>query len=382
MGEPEAAYVPGIPDGDGLEAGRADDAGVEAKRYEFKISGRHAGRRLDVYLAARFSEYSRTFVQALIRDKRITVNGRPVKPSYMPCDGDLVLALVPVQRHEEIPPEDIPLDVVYEDRWLVVINKPPDLVVHPAKGHHTGTLVNALVHRFQQLSGLYGPLRPGIVHRLDRDTSGLILVVKDEAVHEQLARQFEERDVAKEYVAICEGRIALDRDLVDAPIAPDPRDRQKMVVPRRRGRLTSRRAGRPAPQPAGGPASQPAGKPSSQPAGKPARTVFEVVERFRRFTVVRCFPQTGRTHQIRVHLQHIGHPIVADSLYGRRDAICLSDLTGGEHAPTEEPLLDRQGLHARRLTIMHPALGQEMTFEAPVPADMMRLIEALRQHDA
>jgi 23S rRNA pseudouridine1911/1915/1917 synthase len=325
------------------------EQGVEVRRYEFDISGRQVGRRLDVYLAARFSEYSRTFIQALMKDKRITVNGKPVKASYSPCEGDHVVVLVPVRHYEAIPAEDIPLDIVYEDQWLVVVNKPPDLVVHPAKGHQTGTLVNALVHRFKHLSGLYGPQRPGIVHRLDRDTSGLILVIKDESVHEQVARQFEDRDVDKEYVAICEGRIELDGDLIDAPIGPDLRDRQKMTI--------------------------------RQSGGRPARTVYEVIERFRRFTIARCFPQTGRTHQIRLHLRYIGHPIVADVLYGHRDSLCLSNLTRREHLPEEEPLLDRQALHARRLTIYHPVLKREMTFEASVPADMMRLIEALREHD-
>jgi len=324
------------------------EQGIEVRRFEFTISGRDV-RRLDAYLAGRFSEYSRTFIQALIKDKRVTVNGRPVKPSYAPNERDHVVVLVPVRHYEAVPPEDIPLDVVYEDQWLVVVNKPPDLVVHPAKGHQTGTLVNALVYRFQSLSGASGPLRPGIVHRLDRDTSGLILVIKDESVHEQVARQFEDRDVDKEYVAIAEGRIELDSDLVDAPIGPDPRDRQKMAI--------------------------------RQSGGKPARTVYEAVERFRRFTVVRCFPQTGRTHQIRLHLHYIGHPVVADVLYGRRDAIYLSDVLRRDRAPDEEPLLGRQALHARRLTIQHPVWGKEMTFEAPVPPDMMRLIEALREHD-
>jgi 23S rRNA pseudouridine1911/1915/1917 synthase len=344
MDEYEDRDEPGTPD----EGPPELSAPVEVKRYDFEIGPRYPGRRIDAYLAGRFAEYSRTFIQALIKDKRITVNGDPVKSSYTPSPGDHVVALIPVRHFEEVPPENIPLDVVYEDQWLVVVNKPPDLVVHPAKGHQTGTLVNALVYHFQHLSGVQGPLRPGIVHRLDRDTSGLILIIKDEAVHEDVARQFEERDVDKEYVAICEGRVELDSDLIDAPIGPDPRDRQKMLV--------------------------------RQSSGKPARTIYEVVERFKRFTVVRCFPQTGRTHQIRVHMQSIGHPIVADSLYGHRDAIYLSDIVGRGHSQDEAPLLDRQALHARRLSIHHPVLGKDMTFDAPVPADMMRLVEALRTH--
>lgn len=324
----------------------ADD--VQIKRFEFEVKGRHEGRRLDTYLANRFPDYSRTFIKALIKDDRITVNGQPVKPSYSPSRGDRIVAEVPMRLGEEVPPEDIPLDILYEDRWIVVVNKQPDLVVHPSRGHQTGTLVNALVHRFSQLSGVYGPLRPGIVHRLDRDTSGVILVIKDDAVHEQIARQFEEREVEKQYIAICEGRFELDSDLIDAPIGPHARHHDKMDV--------------------------------RQSVGKSARTIYEVVERLGPFTVVRCSPQTGRTHQIRVHLQSIGHPIVADSVYGRRDALYLSDLTGGEHPPDEEPLLERQALHARRLTIRHPRLGRRITFEAPMPDDIMRAVEAMREH--
>jgi 23S rRNA pseudouridine1911/1915/1917 synthase len=323
---------------------------VEVRCYEFEVAGRHAGRRLDAYLAARFTNYSRTFIQALIKAGRITVNERRVRPSYSASPGDVVLALVPSRRHEEVPPQDIPLDIIYEDRWLVAVNKPPDLVVHPSKGHQTGTLVNALVHHFEQLSQATGPLRPGIVHRLDRDTSGVMLVIKDESIHQEVARQFEERDVTKEYVAVCEGRVELDSDLIDAPIGPAPRNRERMMV-----------------------------RPS---AGKPARTVYEVVERLGDFTVVRCYLLTGRTHQIRVHLQFLGHPVVADGLYGRRDAVYPSDLTGGEHAPAEEPIMDRQALHARRITLRHPVLDEEMTFEAPLPPDMAALIEALRRQQA
>jgi len=324
------------------------DGECEAKRYEFEIVGRNEGHRLDAYLAARFPEHSRTFIKALISEGAITVNGQTVKPAYKPSSGDRVAALVPTRRHQEVPPQDIPVDVIYEDRWIVVVNKPPDLVVHPSRGHQTGTLVNALVHHFGQLSGASGALRPGIVHRLDRDTSGVILVIKDESIHEDIARQFEERTTQKEYVAVCEGRVELDADEIDAPIGKHQRRREMMAVEGRRA--------------------------------KRARTVYRVAERFRRFSIVRCFPHSGRTHQIRVHLKYIGHPVVADSLYGYRKAIYLSDITGGEHPPGEEPLLRRQGLHARRLTIRHPVLEEDMTFEAPIASDMIRLIEALREH--
>jgi len=328
--------------------GSFDSPECERKRYEFEIAGRNEGGRIDAYLAARFPEYSRTFIQELIREGGITVNGRAVKPSYTPSRGDSVVAVIPTRPHEEILAEDIPLDVIYEDQWLVVINKAPDLVVHPAKGHQTGTLVNALAYRFEKLSEAWGALRPGIVHRLDRDTTGVILVIKDERIHEKVARQFERRRTVKEYLAVCEGRVELDSDLIDVQIGRDLRHREKMAV----GGLAAREA----------------------------QTVYQVVERFARFTLVRCFPKTGRTHQIRVHLHHLGHPIVADGFYGRRRALYLSDLTGEEHVPDEQPLIDRQALHAHRLTIEHPALGKKMTFEAPLPPDMTRLVEALREY--
>ncbi len=324
----------------------AYDDEIEVKEFEFDVGGGNEGRRLDAYMAARFADYSRTFIKALIQEGMVTVNGRQIKPSYTTSRGDHVHARVPMRRQDEVPPEDIPLDIIYEDEWLVVVNKPADLVVHPSRGHQTGTLVNALVHRFQKLSGVYGNLRPGIVHRLDRDTTGAILVIKDDSVHEDIARQFEERDVRKEYVAVCEGCFQLDSDLIDAPIGHDRRTHDRMMV-RSRG-------------------------------GKPARTVYKVEERLGAYTLVRCFPRSGRTHQIRVHMQYIGHPIVADALYSHRDAFYESELRGEEQRPDEEPVIARHALHARRITIHHPVKNEDVTFEAPIPEDMARLIDVLR----
>ncbi len=324
------------------------DEAIEVKTFEFVITHPPARGRIDAYLAKRFPDYSRTFIKRLIEDGGITVGGRPVKPSYAPCPGDRIVVRVPVMHGDAIEPQDIALDIVYEDEWILVVNKPPDMIVHPAKGHQSGTLVNAAAYHCRDLSRRSGVLRPGIVHRLDRDTSGVILLVKQEAVHQEIARQFQARETTKEYVAICEGCFELDGDVVDALIGPSRRVKEKMAV---------RWAG-----------------------GKEARTVYRVVERLGEFSIVRCFPTTGRTHQIRVHMQHLGHPIVCDSLYGRRDAIYLSDLAGGEQRPSEEPLLERQALHARRLTIYHPALEREMCFEAEVPQDMMMLVRELRRH--
>lgn len=340
----------------------SEQMGAEVKTFEFYVKreaaqtavrpagGAQPHRRIDSYLASRFPDYSRTFIKKLMEQGAVTVGGVPVKPSYAPRPGDHVIARVPVLSGASVEPEDIALDILYEDDWIVVVNKPPDMVVHPAKGHQSGTLVNALAYHCEKLSSYSGELRSGIVHRLDRDTSGVILLVKDESVHQSIAQQFESRRVRKEYVAVCEGRVELDSNVIEAPIGPHARLAERMAV--------------------------------RFDVGREAKTVYEVVERLGEFTVVRCFPHTGRTHQIRVHLQHIGHPIVCDASYGRRDAIYPSDLTGEESQPFEEPILDRQALHARRLIIHHPVLGRELCFEAPMPADMMALIRALRERVA
>jgi len=327
----------------------AQGADVTVRTYEVSVGRGAYHRRIDAYLAARFPDYSRTFIKRLMARGAVAVDGRPVKPSYTPHAGDRIVISVPTLRAERIEPEDISLDILYEDDWILVVNKPPDMVVHPAKGHVGGTLVNAAAFHCSRLSGQGGPMRPGVVHRLDRDTSGVIILVKDESVHQEIARQFRARETRKEYVAICEGRFELDSDVIDVPIGPHAHVKEKMAV-----------------------------RPD---VGKPARTVYEVVERLGEFTVVRCFPESGRTHQIRVHLRHLGHPIVCDSLYGRRDAIFLSELRGLEQQPAEEPLLERQALHARRLAIWHPVLKRRMRFEAAVPEDMMALVRALRAEE-
>jgi 23S rRNA pseudouridine1911/1915/1917 synthase len=327
------------------------DEDVSLKTFEFVFKGAAPERkRMDVYLASRISDFSRTFFKKLIEHGAVTVNGAVVKPSYQVKPGDRIVARIPTMLTEPVEPEDIPLDILYEDDWLIAINKPPDMVVHPAKGHQTGTLVNAAAFHCNKLSSRSGELRAGVVHRLDRDTSGVILMVKDEMAHQEIAWQFENRRVEKEYVAICEGRLELDNDVIDAPIGPHVRLPERMSV--------------------------------RYDVGREARTVYQVAERLGPFSIVKCFPKTGRTHQIRVHLMHIRHPILCDSVYGRRDAVYLSDLTGTERTPNERPLIARQALHARRLTIYHPVLKRSMCFEAPIPGDMMALIGALRAYGA
>ncbi|MFP4177028.1 MAG: RluA family pseudouridine synthase [Planctomycetota bacterium] len=322
---------------------------IHVETYSFDISSSPTIDRIDAYLAERFPDYSRSFIKTLINDGGILVNGEAIKPAYTPRRGDHVTANVPVQRGDPVQPENIELDIIYEDRWIIVLNKAPDMVVHPSRGHQTGTLLNGVAHHCKHLSQHGGDLRPGVVHRLDRDTTGAIVMIKDDAVHEEIARQFADREVKKEYLAICEGRMELDQDLIEARIGDHRRHRTKMAI-----------------------------RPD---VGKKAQTAYEVVERLLDFTIVRCYPRSGRTHQIRLHLRHAGYPIVCDRDYGVREEIFRSDLTGSEHPPGEDPLLWRQALHARRLTLYHPERKEQMTFEAPVPPDIMSLVNTLRELD-
>jgi 23S rRNA pseudouridine1911/1915/1917 synthase len=313
----------------------------------FTIQGRVGERRLDQYLAAALSDFSRTFIQRLIREGQVTANGAPAKPSYVIRRGDRIEVTVALPSGPSVPPEDIPLDILYEDDCLLVINKPADMVVHPAKGHQSGTLVNALVGHTQTLSSAYGELRAGIVHRLDRDTSGVILCAKTDVAHAALAAQFEGRTVEKHYIAVVEGVPELDSDLIDVPLGRSRRNPEAMAVQRQ--------------------------------GGKSAQTIYRVVRRFRGFTELDIQLLTGRTHQIRVHLTHIGHPVVADALYGRRPALYRSDLLGQHPAENELPLIERQALHAQRIAFNHPTTGQRLEFAAPLPADMAALLRALAE---
>ncbi len=323
-----------------------DNPGV--KRIELTVRQHVAGKRIDSYLAGRFADYSRTFIQRLIANGQITVSGAIVKGSYKMRVGDVVQILLPELEEETIAPEDIPLDVLYEDEWLLVINKSAHIVVHPSRGHLGGTLVNAIAHHCRELSDLGGPLRPGIVHRLDRETSGVILFIKDRVVHEKIAAQFEQRQVRKRYVAIVEGAPALDSDLIDLPIGKDIRHPEKMAI-------------------------------RFDEDGREASTVYEVLDRFDGYALVQCRPKTGRTHQIRVHMRATGHPVVADELYSNADSLYLSEIRRIPVSPGEQPLIDRQALHAAEITFHHPALFKELTFTAPLPDDMNRALSALRE---
>jgi 23S rRNA pseudouridine1911/1915/1917 synthase len=308
-----------------------------------------AGKRIDAYLASRYPDYSRSVIQKVIDAGAVLVNEQPVKSSYKVRVEDLIRVWLPELDDEAPVPEDIPLAIVYEDESLVVVNKAPGMVVHPAKGNWEGTLVNALQFHFDNLSTVGGENRPGIVHRLDRDTSGLLIVVKDDHVHKLLARQFEERTIQKEYLAIVSGVPNRDSDYIDRPIGPHPTNREKMAI-----RL-------------------------AMDGAREALTYYEVVERFARFAYVRCKPATGRTHQIRVHLAHIGHPIVADKLYSGRDRLTLGEIAGAGHADAETILLERQALHAHSLRFVHPLTARHINLVAPLPPDMEAVLKQLRQ---
>lgn len=290
-----------------------------------------AGERVDKYVTDGLDgEVSRSQVQAWIRDGFVLVNGRPVKANYRLEEGDVLDVAVPEPEPSHLEPEAIPLDIVYEDRDLVVVNKPRGMVVHPAAGHASGTLVNALLHHCPDLAGVGGTKRPGIVHRIDKDTSGLLMVAKHDTAHQRLSEQLAARSVIRKYVAVVTGNLPHDRGTIDAPIGRDKFDRKKFAV--------------------------------DATGGKSAITHFRVLERLPAHTLLELQLETGRTHQIRVHMQYVGHPLEGDPVYGRRRGAAM----------------DGQALHASVLGFRHPASGESLLFEAPLPEDMVRLLEKLR----
>jgi 23S rRNA pseudouridine1911/1915/1917 synthase len=317
---------------------------------ELIVPDEMSGARLDWFLARQFPAYSRVLLRKVINAAAVQVDGRRAKAALRLRAGQRVTIALPELAREGPQPENIPLDILYEDEGLAAINKPPGMVVHPGKGHWSGTLTAALQFHFDQLSSTGGPTRPGIVHRLDRDTSGVIVVAKTDLVHMRLAAQFENRTVEKEYFAICAGVPDRDRDTIDLPVGLHPHQREKMAV--RRDHASSRQA----------------------------QTFYEVAQRFDGFSAVRALPKTGRTHQIRLHLASIGYPVLCDKLYGGRALITRGEVS--RQASDEAILLDRQALHARRLKLTHPLTDQPIEFVAPLPADIEGVLAALRQFRA
>ena len=320
---------------------------------EFTVKARMVGKRIDAYLSSRYPDYSRSVMQKVIDADAVLVNGRPVKASYKVRLDDAIRIWLPELCDEAPVPEDIPIEVVYEDSAFTLVNKPANMVVHPAKGHWTGTLVNALQFHYDTLSTVGGELRAGIVHRLDRDTTGLLLVAKDDHAHRNLAAQFEQRTIHKEYLALVSGTPERDSDYIERPIGFHPTNREKMAIR------------------------------NPEDGGKEAVTYYEVLERFRGYALVLCKPQTGRTHQIRVHLAHVGLPVIADKAYSGRAQLTLADLVGSSLSLSDDPspvLISRQALHAHTLRLTHPLKGNALEFTAPLPEDMARTLEALKEH--
>lgn len=317
-----------------------------AEHQQLRVGNTIVHRRLDRYLQSRFSQFSRNTIQKLIKEQGVNVNNAPAKQSCKLSPGDIVDIILPPPEVKEITPEDIPLDIIYEDDHIIVINKQADLIVHPARGYKKGTLINGLVYYAKQLSTGSEDFRPGIVHRLDRNTTGVLIVAKTDTAHWRIARQFEQRQTKKTYMAIAHGMPELTADCINQPLGVHPRYRERYAV-RAEG-------------------------------GKESVTFYEVMEIFRGYSLIKVSPRTGRTHQIRVHLAYIKHPIVADTMYGGK-VVFPWQIEDREPA-AEEPLMPRVALHAWRLEIKHPETEKPITFEAPPPPDMQNLLEQLRKY--
>lgn len=311
----------------------------EFETKTFTVSADDEGKRLDAYLASVIDGWSRARLQRLIEDQDVLVNGESSKAAYKVRPDDRIeVDLVSIDTGS-FTPENIPLDIVFEDDYLVVVNKPAGLVVHPAAGVHSGTLANALAYHFEQLSQRAGAIRPGIVHRLDKDTSGLMVVAKTEAVHEHLADQFRAREVSKKYLALVHGVTAKDSGKIEEPIGRDPRNRTRMAVTR----------------------------------GREALTLFRVRQRFERFTLLEIDLKTGRTHQIRVHLAWLKHPVVGDETYGGGRDNTVRDV----EVRTRIRKLGRQFLHAEQLAFTHPITREGLTFKVDLPNELQLLLESI-----
>ena len=314
------------------------------------VAEEEAGLRLDSYLVSHFSKHSRVKLQRAIAAGNVTVDGQSVRSSTKLKEDQKIIFTPPEIQSDAPIPEDIPLQILFEDDAMVAINKAPRMVVHPAKGNWRGTLTSALAFHFNQLSSVGGDTRPGIVHRLDRDTSGVILVAKTDQAHKALASQFEKRTTEKEYFAIVTPAPDRDRDIIDKPIGAHPYQREKKAI--RENHSTSR----------------------------PSQSFYEVIKRYKGFATVRVRPKTGRTHQIRVHMGHIRCPVLCDKLYSGRASINLKQLN--PRCEEDSMLLDRQALHAFKITFDHPVSKERMTIQADLPEDIQRTILAIEKYRA
>ncbi|VDG97428.1 Ribosomal large subunit pseudouridine synthase D [Lysinibacillus sphaericus] len=299
------------------------------EQFQYVIEEQTAGERIDKALASVNADWSRTLIQQWVKDGIVLVNGVAVKSNYKVKSGDSLTVDEPEPEELNMPAEDLNLEIVYEDSDVLVVNKRSGMVVHPAPGHTTGTLVNGLMHHCTDLSGINGIMRPGIVHRIDKDTSGLLMVAKNDKAHTSLVNQLVEKSVTRVYTALVHGHIPHDNGTIDAPIGRNQKDRQSMSV---------------------------------ENNGKHAVTHFKVLERFGEFTLVECRLETGRTHQIRVHMKYIGHPLAGDPKYGPKRTIDF----------------DGQVLHAGTLGFVHPVTEEYMEFKAPLPEDFEQLLSEMK----
>lgn len=302
-------------------------------KQEYIVPEKSSGLRIDKFLTEICPDYTRSFLQKLLKSELVEVNGKPVKSSYKTAAGDTVTFEVPEAVEAEITAQEMPLDILYEDEDVILINKPKGMVVHPAAGHYEGTLVNGLMHHCrEQLSGINGVMRPGIVHRIDMDTTGVLIVCKNDLAHNSIAEQLKVHSITRKYYAVVFGSPKDDEGTIRAPIGRHPNDRKKMSI--------------------------------NSKNGKDAVTHYKVLERFHGYTLVECRLETGRTHQIRVHMASIGHPLLGDQVYG----------------PAKQPFrLQGQTLHAGVLGFLHPRTGEYMEFSAPLPKYFEELLEKLRR---
>ena len=304
------------------------------KQLCLQVNSAYAGERIDKYLAEVMNDYSRSFLQKQLKDGNVSVNEKTAKASLKVAEDDEVRIFIPENKEPDIVPEDIPLDILYEDQQLLVVNKPKGMVVHPSAGHYSHTLVNALMfHCKDQLSGINGVLRPGIVHRIDMDTTGALVVCKTDLAHQSLAEQLKIHSITRKYRAIVHGRLKEDFGTIEGTIGRHPTDRKKMAI--------------------------------NVKNGKPATTHYKVLERFDQFTYVECELETGRTHQIRVHMSSIGHPLLGDVVYGPKKSAV--------------PNLQGQTLHAMVLGFLHPVSNEYMEFTAPLPEYFEKLLKNFRK---
>lgn len=304
------------------------------KQLCLQVDSAYAGERIDKYLAEVMNDYSRSFLQKQLKDGNVSVNEKTAKASLKVAEDDEVRIFIPENKEPDIVPEDIPLDILYEDQQLLVVNKPKGMVVHPSAGHYSHTLVNALMfHCKDQLSGINGVLRPGIVHRIDMDTTGALVVCKTDLAHQSLAEQLKIHSITRKYRAIVHGRLKEDFGTIEGTIGRHPTDRKKMAI--------------------------------NVKNGKPATTHYQVLERFDQFTYVECELETGRTHQIRVHMSSIGHPLLGDVVYGPKKSAV--------------PNLQGQTLHAMVLGFLHPVSNEYMEFTAPLPEYFEKLLKNFRK---